>query len=79
MFCSRCGREIKTGSLFCEGCGNKIDGRVSDKIPTQTMLNSEQNKMFVNTSGQGKAAIVPEEIKKWNWGAFILGSYMGVR
>lgn len=26
-----------------------------------------------NTSGQGKTAIVPEEIKGWSWGAFLLG------
>ncbi len=25
-----------------------------------------------NTSGQGKSAVVPAEIKKWNWGAFLL-------
>ena len=25
-----------------------------------------------NTSGQGKSAIVPVEIKGWNWGAFLL-------
>ena len=26
-----------------------------------------------NTSGQGAAAVVPEEIKGWNWSAFLLG------
>lgn len=25
-----------------------------------------------NTSGQGSSAYVPEEIKGWNWGAFLL-------
>jgi hypothetical protein len=25
-----------------------------------------------NTSGQGKLAYIPPEIKKWNWGAFFL-------
>jgi len=25
-----------------------------------------------NTSGQGNSAIVPTEIKRWNWGAFFL-------
>jgi hypothetical protein len=25
-----------------------------------------------NTSGQGKSTIVPEEIKQWNWGGFLL-------
>ncbi len=25
-----------------------------------------------NTSGQGKSAVVPPEIDRWNWGAFLL-------
>ena len=25
-----------------------------------------------NTSGQGKLAVIPDEIKRWNWGAFFL-------
>ena len=25
-----------------------------------------------NTSGQGKTSTVPSEIKRWNWGAFLL-------
>jgi len=28
--------------------------------------------MQQNTSGQGSTAVVPEEIKGWNWGAFLL-------
>lgn len=28
--------------------------------------------MQANTSGQGPSAVVPEEIKGWNWGAFLL-------
>jgi len=31
-----------------------------------------------NTSGQGKNAVVPEEIKKWNWGAFLWTWIWGV-
>ena len=30
-----------------------------------------------NTSGQGKLAVVPQEIKGWNWGAFLLGVIWG--
>jgi len=25
-----------------------------------------------NTSGQGRLAVIPEEIRGWNWGAFLL-------
>jgi hypothetical protein len=32
----------------------------------------------INSSGQGKDAIVPEEIKKWNWGAFLLSGFWGL-
>jgi hypothetical protein len=31
-----------------------------------------------NTSGQGKSAVVPAEIKKWNWGAFFLNWIWGL-
>jgi hypothetical protein len=31
-----------------------------------------------NTSGQGERSIVPDEIKGWNWGAFLLGWIWGV-
>ncbi|MGA7180710.1 MAG: cytochrome c oxidase assembly factor Coa1 family protein [Thiobacillaceae bacterium] len=31
-----------------------------------------------NTSGQGKAAVVPPEIKGWNWGAFLLNWVWGI-
>jgi hypothetical protein len=31
-----------------------------------------------NTSGQGKSAVVPPEIDKWNWGAFMLNIIWGL-
>ena len=31
-----------------------------------------------NTSGQGSTALVPEEIKEWNWGAFFLTWIWGI-
>lgn len=31
-----------------------------------------------NTSGQGPAAIVPAEIDRWNWGAFLLNWIWGI-
>ena len=32
----------------------------------------------VNTPGQGKYAVVPAEIRGWNWGAFLFGWIWGV-
>jgi len=31
-----------------------------------------------NTSGQGKLATIPEEIRGWNWGAFLLNWIWGI-
>jgi len=31
-----------------------------------------------NTSGQGSAAVLPPELKKWNWGAFFLSWIWGI-
>ena len=31
-----------------------------------------------NTSGQGKNAVVPPEIDKWNWGAFMMNIIWGL-
>lgn len=31
-----------------------------------------------NTSGQGKAVLVPSEIDRWNWGAFLLNWIWGI-
>lgn len=31
-----------------------------------------------NTSGLGKSSVVPPEIKRWNWGAFLLNVFWGI-
>lgn len=31
-----------------------------------------------NTSGQGRAAVVPPEVNRWNWGAFLLNWIWGL-
>ena len=31
-----------------------------------------------NTSGQGKSAVVPQEVRGWNWGAFLLTWIWGI-
>lgn len=32
-----------------------------------------------NTSGQGRSAVVPPEIKRWIWGAFLLNWIWGIK
>ena len=31
-----------------------------------------------NTSGHGKLAVIPHEIRGWNWGAFLFGPLWGI-
>lgn len=31
-----------------------------------------------NTSGEGKAAVIPAEVARWNWGAFLLNWIWGI-
>lgn len=31
-----------------------------------------------NTSGQGRSAVIPKEIRGWNWGAFFFGWLWGI-
>lgn len=40
------------------------------ELQNQTVEETDQSP--ANTSGQGKKAVVPKEIKGWNWGAFLL-------
>lgn len=46
------------------------------ELQNQTINNVDQSP--VNTSGQGRNAIVPKEIKDWNWGAFLSGWMWGL-
>jgi len=61
-FCSVCGKEVRHTDSFCPNCGQRIRTAISPD----------------NTSGQGEAATVPEEIKGWSWGAFVLTWIWGV-
>jgi hypothetical protein len=61
-FCPNCGDEVDTGFIFCPRCGQRLNVGVTPD----------------NTSGQGESAIVPEEVKGWNWGAFVLTWIWGI-
>jgi hypothetical protein len=53
--------------------------RESDLSSKDKQSGSTMETAFVeNTSGQGKAATVPVEVKKWNWGAFLLNWIWGL-
>ena len=61
-FCPNCGKEIGEGVKFCPGCGQRLKVGVTPE----------------NTSGLGELATVPEEVKGWNWGAFVLTWIWGI-
>jgi len=61
--CPFCGEEILTAAIKCKHCGEWL---------------GEKPHVEGNTSGQGRSAVVPEEIKKWNWGAFLLSLIWGI-
>jgi hypothetical protein len=61
-FCPKCGKEVSEGITFCPECGQRL------KVGVTTG----------NTSGQGELATVPEEVKGWSWGAFVLTWIWGI-
>ncbi|MDJ0796968.1 MAG: hypothetical protein QNJ51_09055 [Calothrix sp. MO_167.B12] len=40
---------------------------------TTNIKQSDRFYTSINTSGQGKNSIVPDEVKGWNWAAFLIG------
>jgi len=76
VYCSNCGKEIIQGASFCTSCG-------SPTTPTHINLGNQKIEVIrdfqrENSSGQGNLAIVPQEIRGWNWGAFFLGWIWGI-
>ena len=61
-FCPNCGEEVVESFTFCPRCGQSLKVGVTPE----------------NTSGQGESAAVPEEVKGWNWGAFVLTWIWGI-
>ena len=61
-FCPKCGKEVSEDITFCPECGQRLKVEVTPE----------------NTSGQGELAIVPEEVKGWSWGAFVLTWIWGI-
>lgn len=55
--------------------GRRVQVETSRQVAPEA---NEINESIVNTSGQGKLAIVPREIQKWNWGAFLLPPLWGI-
>ena len=69
MKCKRCDVEIPAGSKYCPNCGLTLE-----HTEEATLEFEDQN-----TSGTGRLAILPAELKGWNWGAFWLTWIWGIR
>jgi hypothetical protein len=69
VFCSNCGMKLLDGTKTCPHCGASVASNVTPS-PDYSVE---------NTSGMGKATILPPEIKGWNWGAFWLTWIWGIR
>ncbi|MCB0209200.1 MAG: DUF4339 domain-containing protein [Anaerolineae bacterium] len=68
--CPYCAETIKVEARTCRFCGRDLSS------PNFPLVNS--NSYIQNTSGQGKSAVIPQEIRGWNWGAFWLGAIWGL-
>lgn len=80
--CPRCGISVTFGTRFCGSCGTQLNWQQTQPSPVYQQQPpttwSQQSMPAPNTSGQGKAAIVPSEIEGWNWGAFVLTWIWGI-
>jgi hypothetical protein len=62
--CKQCGKSVSiaTGNLF----GGNVCPECQKKLDEEPILPGE------NTSGRGARAFIPDEIRGWNWGAFLM-------
>jgi hypothetical protein len=68
LVCAECKVELQ-GKIYCNSCAEKI---LLGKIKKDTGMPVGAVTAEENTSGQGSLAVVPQEIRGWNWGAFLL-------
>ncbi len=87
MYCIKCGYQNEPDARFCNNCGIAVTGtKQRSDLPPQTPvnnqspnLNSPEQMLIQNTSGQGKLSALPPELAGWNWGAFFLTWIWGIR
>jgi len=59
---------VNCGTIFSE----LVDKAKTDATTEPIDAQGRPASITENTSGQGRAAVIPPEIKGWNWGAFLL-------
>ena len=80
LFCPNCGKKVSEGVKYCPDCGQRLE---SGFTPEERQKHIEELKAptggtLENTSGQGELATVPEGVKGWSWGAFVLTWIWGI-
>jgi hypothetical protein len=93
LICTECKVEL-SGKIYCNPCIERmlLDKTATQPAkpepvaaiistpstaPTRPKKDTTSTSME-NTSGQGKSAAVPQEIKRWSWGAFLLNWIWGI-
>ncbi len=77
MICPKCANVVASNLRICTRCGTDVATSVIQP-PSQQEPQTTGVETRGNTSGQGKASIIPEEIKGWNWGAALLPYIWGL-
>jgi len=81
--CYRCGARNYVGTQSCWHCGITFTWQTTQSPPIyqQPVNYQQQSSSFYqqqSTSGSGDQAIIPDEIRHWNWGALLLNVLWGI-
>lgn len=70
--CPYCSEEIQDEAIKCKFCDEWLNKKQANEVVKNDDVDRNLSTSQSNTSGQRKNAIIPKEIKKWNWGASLL-------
>lgn len=81
LVCAEC-KAVLGGKIYCNPCAEKqFAGKLKTGVAraeTAVARAEAGAPAAENTSGQGSLAVIPDEIRGWNWGAFLLGWIWGI-
>lgn len=75
--CPYCSEEIQDEAIKCKFCDEWLNKKQVNEVAKNDNVDRNLSTSQLNTSGQGENAVIPEEIKKWNWGAALMGYIWG--